>query len=122
MFTTGELYLERVTTGALTFDVEGKPSVSPMQHGAVFNFKTQESAKLFQGLMPETELKPATEYIRLFKAPEPKFDDRGELKRPKFLTVGFIEVDDLLFKTFAIFEISGGLPAAAWPFFDDEEE
>lgn len=99
MFRSGEFYMERVTTGKLTFDTDGIPSASPMLHGQVFNFSGQEVVKRLQdNLTPISadEIKPNTGYMRLFHAPEPSFDDLGELKQPRFSTVGFFELGDNL--------------------------
>lgn len=102
MFAEGNYYLEKVTTGRLTFAADGTPSISPMERESVFRFygKTAgESLKDSPLLVPGEALKPATEYMRLFRAPVTAFDSLGALKEPAFETVGFLEATDEMYET-----------------------
>lgn len=95
MFTAGDYYLERVTTGRVTFDEEGRPVVSKMQRGAVYEFdspKTLEELKQLEHVAPEA-LKPGVSYMRLFQAPVAKFDSEGKLENPRFYTTSFFEIN-----------------------------
>lgn len=120
-------YLVGFKTGKLTFEADGKPTVTQPEYQTVLHFATEGKAQVVIDTVAKVlpaDMKPGILYQLLFQAPEPTFDEQGLLKRPKFAIEGFYNGTDIAKVApfnMDVFELSAAMPETVSAFFKDEE-
>ena len=124
---TGHYFVERITTGSLCFTSAGILLVTKTKHHEVNGFRDHHLAEelLTKPMISNVDLKPNTEYMRLFKVPDGEFNADGELKPPQFHTIGFFEKDKDFYNVVSegcLYLVVDTLPEASVHLFGEPQE